>query len=268
MDEEYNSEGLTSRRYFLAQGTRLVTAAGLSGALMTGLGFPNEAEALDWRSMFRGRQEGGGGKVQKLKGRATANGRFLKVGDRVNSGEQILVSSAAHLIISMVDNTIFRINGAAQFVMHASQRKTGIFRLLMGSILTVMPKNNRYLVQMPSASIGIKGTVFFHQIYAPGETTALDQDRNRVTIPEGIGEYFCLCNGQADFMKSVEKGVLYQDTSTYHNSYYLDPRQPKLLVGAPQLNHIDAEILELIALQEGRKHDSKFLENYTVDPAP
>ncbi len=81
-------------------------------------------------------------------------------------------------------------------------------------------------------------------------------------IPEGINEYFCLCNGLADFFQGEEATAFYSDNSAYHNSYYIDPARPNPLVRAPQLNHTDQQILELIDLQDGPKHDSAWLRNY------
>ena len=264
---------LTSRRFFLAEGTRLFTMAGVGGALIGGLGLADEAQAQGWRSLFRRTPKGGHGNVKKMIGEASAGGRRLKVGARVESGEEIRVARQGMMILSLADNTIFRINGEARFQMHTSKRRrTGFFRLLLGSILTVMPRRNRYLVQMPSASIGIKGTIFFHQIYGEEEFFASDYGGKVVALPEGITEYFCLCNGLADFLKTDEEKAFFSDVSKYHNSYYIDPRQAKILVKAPQLNHTDDEILELIEFQEGPKHDTQWIDDYRAtyqaDPGP
>ena len=273
MASKIDPETLTSRRFFLAEGTRLFTMAGVGGALIGGMGLADEAAAQGWRSLFRRTPEGGHGSVKKMIGEASAAGRPLKVGDRVESGEEIRVGKGGTMTLSLADNTIFRINGEARFQMHTSKRRrTGFFRLLLGSILTVMPRGNRYLVQMPNASIGIKGTIFFHQIYGEEEFFATDYGGRVVALPEGITEYFCLCNGLADFLKPDEEKAFFSDVSKYHNSYYIDPRQSKILVKAPQLNHTDDDILELIDFQEGRKHDSQWIDDYKAtyqaDPAP
>ncbi|MEE8433838.1 MAG: FecR domain-containing protein [bacterium] len=273
MEQKIDPETLTSRRFFLAEGTRLFTMAGVGGALISGLGVTDEASAQGWRSLFRRTPEGGHGRVKKVQGEATAAGRPLKVGDRVESGEEIRVGKQGTMILSLADNTIFRINGEAKFQVHTSQRRrTGFFRLLLGSILTVMPRRNRYLVQMPSASIGIKGTIFFHQIYGEEEFFASDYGGKIVALPEGISEYFCLCNGLADFLKTDEDKAFFSDVSKYHNSYYIDPKNSKILVKAPQLNHTDDDILELIEFQEEPKHDSRWIGDYRAtykpDPAP
>lgn len=254
------------RRYFLAEGTRLMAMGGL-GAMLAGLGLPGEAAAQDWLSLLRGRREGGHGIVKKLVGRASATGRALQVGSRVESGEQVRVAGKSWMILSLSDNTILRANGEARFSLEISTRRTGLFRLLVGSLLAVMPRGNRYLVAMPTTTVGIKGTVFFHQIYHPDERLALDPNGKPVSIPPGIGEYFCLCNGQADFMRSEfmqgdEARGFFSDDSIYHNSYYIDPRRENPLVKAPQLNHTDEQILELIDRQDGPKHDSRWIDSY------
>ena len=251
----------TTRRYFLAEGTRLFAVGSLT-ALLACLGLPTSIHAQDWRALLRGRPRGGEGKVKELKGSATAAGQPLAVGKRLKSGEEIRVAAKSRLIIALSDNTIFRVNANTVVTLEMSRRRTGFFRLLVGSLLTVMPRGNQYLVHMPTTTIGIKGTVFFHQIYRPGEKEATDAKAKVVKLPEGINEYFCLCNGLADFLQGDEATAFFSDVSAYHNSYYIDPTRPNPLVRAPQLNHTDQQILELINLQDGPRHDTAWLRNY------
>lgn len=44
----------------------------------------------------------------------------------------------------------------------------------------------------------------------------------------------------------------------------IDPRLPNPMVEAPQLNHTDEEILDLVDRQEGPKHDTGFLDAYSA----
>ena len=52
----------------------------------------------------------------------------------------------------------------------------------------------------------------------------------------------------------------FRDKAEYHNSYFIDPRRSDRLVKAPMTNHFDEEIKALIALQEGVKHDSSWID--------
>ena len=252
--------GLT-RRHLLAVGTRL-TVAGSLGALFTGLGYPQPAQGETWARLFSQNHEGGYGKVKSLLGRASANGRELFAADRVASGERIVVAPKSRLILALSDNTIMRINANTSVELEIGAHRTGLFRLLVGSLLTVMPTGNRYLAHMPTTVIGIKGTVFFQQIFHPGERVALNERKSRVILPEGISEYFCLCNGEADYLDPQATKLNFRDRSQYHNSYYIDPTRPEVMVKAPQLNHTDAQIRELISQQEGEKHDASFMSSY------
>jgi len=254
------SRGKT-RRYVLSAGVRVATAASLGG-LLAALGLPPPARGQDWRSLFRSAPTGGDGTVKKLAGEAWAAGRPLAEGARVASGEEVRVAPEGWCILSLSDRTILRINGNTTVRLTVGRERRGLFQLLAGSLLTVVPEGNRYLVQMPTATIGIKGTVFFHQIYHPGERTARDAKGREVTIPEGIGEYFCLCNGLADFLRVDAGEPFYTEEATYHDSFYLDPRRAEPLVKAPQLNHTDMEIRGLIDLQEGPKHPVDWLKAY------
>lgn len=261
MGDSFLVQSKFPRRFFLAQGTRLF-ALGSLGALVAVLARPGTSFGQDWRNLFDSKPQGGHGTVKELRGRASANGRPLRFGERVNSGEKVEVSADSRLILSLSDNTIMRINANTLVTLEMSTRRTGFFKLVWGSLLTVMPIGNRYLVHLPSAVVGIKGTVFFHQIYRPGEKFAFDQNFIRVEIPEGINEYFCLCNGLADFMGGQAGSPFFSDKSEYHNSYYIDPRLPDPMVEAPQLNHTDQHIIDLVALQDGAKHTTQFLDKY------
>ncbi len=237
---------------------------GSLGALTAALASPGTSFGLDWASLVGSKPQGGHGKVKDLRGRSRAGGRPLGVGDRVESGEQIVVEPRGWMILSLSDNTIMRINANTTVTLEIDANRRGFFRLLAGSLLTVMPTGNRYLVNLPTATVGIKGTVFFQQIYHPGERIAFDENNERVIIPRGISEYFCLCNGMADFMPSDQSTPFFSDISEYHNSYYIDPRLPNPMVEAPQLNHTDEQILELIDRQDGAKHDTAFLDAYSA----
>ena len=157
---------------------------------------------------------------------------------------------------------VMRINANTTITLEIGTNRTGLFKLVVGSLLTVMPTRNRYLVQLPTAVIGIKGTVFYQQIFHPKERTAESMEQKDYPIPEGISEYFCLCNGLADFVDKSSMGVFFSDKADHHNSYFIDPRLPNPIVKAPMLNHQDIQIRELINLQEGPKHNSSFLDEY------
>ena len=261
MNKQLQQPAVSSRRVFLAEGSRFVTLGGLA-MLATALGLPAAAIGQDWGTLSRQSLRGGSGVVKSIRGSASAGGRPLTLGAQVNSGEKITTAVGAVVILSLSDNTIMRINGNTSLQLEIGANRSGIFKLTVGSLLTVMPTRNRYLVQLPTAVVGIKGTVFFQQIYHPGETTAVGMEQKRYTIPEGVREYFCLCNGAADFVEKGSMGTFFSDKAEHHNSYYIDPSRPNPLVKAPMVNHSDEQISQLIDLQDGPKHDSGFLGRY------
>ena len=253
--------GGITRRIFLAEGTRLTALGGL-GAMLGALGLPRAAAAQEWTELSRVRPAGGFGIVKELWTEASAAGRPLRKGSRVESGEEIRVPRGNLMTLSLSDNTILRINGGTTVTLEIGADRRGFFRLLVGSILTVMPTRNFYLAYLPTAVIGIKGTVFFQQIFHPGETTARGMNNKPFAIPGGVREYFCLCNGAVDFLNTGDLGAFFTDKAEHHNSYFIDPSRPEKLVKAPMVNHDDSEIRYLIYLQDGPKHSSKFLDDY------
>jgi len=255
------TDQMVTRRFILANGSRLITLGSL-GALIGAGCKPRGSQAQDWTALARENPSGGFGTVKELTGEATAAGRKLAQGGRVESGEEIQVAPKGLMILSLSDNTILRINGDTTLVLQIGANRTGFFRLLVGSLLTVMPTRNFYLAHLPTAVVGIKGTVFFQQVFHPEERFAAGMENRRYEIPEGVREYFCLCNGAVDFLNTGDLRAFYSDNARHHNSYYLDPRQSGKLIKAPMVNHDDTQIRQLIRLQEGAKHTSDFLDEY------
>ena len=236
----------------------LAGVAGLSAAM----GLPREANALDWSSLMGGKREGGTGRVKRLEGVAFSNTRALRENDEVQHGDQIRVPKGSTLVLSLSDDTIFRLVGEAVLNLDIGTRKSGILSLVRGAMLTVMPPGNRYLVQTSTATIGVKGTVFFNQTFAPGERTATNWDDRQIAIPEGATNYVCLCVGEIDYLLPGAAEPFMEGSSSFHNAYYVNEANANPLVRAPLINHRDSDIAMLIDLQDGPKHESDWLPEY------
>ena len=247
-----------SRRLLLAQGLRVGTVTSLA-ALFQALEFPQPAQALDWSNLLGSRQQGGGGSVKDLQGRAFAQNRPLKPGDRVESGLRIRVEKNSHLLLSLDDGSIFRITGTAEVDLELGTGRRGVFRMLVGGLLAVLPSRSQYLVHSPSATIGIKGTVFYQQQFEPEMRMAMGME-GPVTIPEGLTEYFCLCNGASDYLLPGQPKPFFEDTAQHHNPFFLKSGTANPLVPSEMINHTDTQISALISQQQGQKHDASWLE--------
>jgi hypothetical protein len=248
-----------TRRELFNIGGRVVIGSILLSAL-PGSPEAQAQEAINWRNLFRDVPKGGGGNVKELEGTAFAGKRPLKVGDAVAAGEQLRVTKGSRLIVSASDNSIFQMKGEAVVDFHIGTEKSGLLNLVLGQILAVVPTGHRYLVAGPTATIGIKGTVVFRQIFREDELVAQGMKGTTYTRPKNLTDYFCTCSGACDFLRKNDNALITSDKAEAHSSEFLDPGNPKLLTKAPMINHFDRDINRVIELQEGTKHDRTFLK--------
>jgi hypothetical protein len=249
---------LCTRRQFFNVGGRIVAGSLLLSALPRSPEAQAQ-EAINWRNLFSEVPKGGGGKVKDMIGSAFANQRPLKTGDSVASGEQLRVTKGSQLVISASDNAIFQMRGEAVVDFNVGTQKSGVLNLVLGSILAVVPTGHRYLMAGPTATIGIKGTVVFRQIFREDELEARAMKGKTYTRPKNLTDYFCTCNGAVDFLRNKDRSLVASDKAEVHSSEFLDPTLPKLLNKAPMINHFDKEIERVIDMQDGEKHDKSFL---------
>jgi hypothetical protein len=218
-------------------------------------------DTVDWRKLFSAKPTGGTGVVKQLVGVAFANQRSLTTGAVVNAGEQLRVAKGGSLVVSIQDGTLLSMKELTVLDFSPSTRKTGFLNLIAGALLTVMPIGNRYLVGGPTATIGIKGTVIYRQVFSEDQRTAVAMEGRQAILPgNGIKDYFCTCNGSVDYLHNDDKFLIASDTATHHNSFMLNPKNPKLLEKFEMINHFDRDIKAAIDLQDGPKHDMSFLK--------
>jgi hypothetical protein len=217
-------------------------------------------ESVDWRRLFATKPAGGTGKVKQITGIAFADQRSLSVGANVRAGEQLRVAKGGSLAVSIQDGTLLSLKGGTVLDFSPSTRKTGVLDLIAGALLAVMPTTNRYLVGGPTAAIGIKGTVFYREVFPEEEHTARAMEGRTSILPKGLHDYFCTCNGSVDYLRKEDHSLIASDTAEHHNSFFLNPGNPKLLEKFEMINHFDRDIKAAIELQEGPKHDASFLK--------
>lgn len=254
------TEHYLARRRVLALGGQ--TLAALLATTALPLVWPNEALGIDWDRLFRSERNRmeNAGKVKMLSGSATASGRNLSVGSKVMSGELIQVSRGGEAVILLVDNTIFRIYGGSEIEIALVRMKEGFLRLLTGAIQAVIPQGSPYLIAGLETAVAIKGTVVYREVFPPSVRTGRTMD-GTMEIPQGVSDYFCNCFGTVNYLDQKSEASIHTSHSTYHDAYFLSRRYAGMLKKAPMLNHFDPGIRRLIALQEGDKHDIRWLKH-------
>jgi hypothetical protein len=253
-------ESLWTRRGLFMAGGQMITGITLAAALDR-YAQAQSSDAVDWRRLFSSKPEGGTGVVKQVTGIAFANQRTLKVGSTVKSGEQLRVAKGGTLAISIQDGTLISMREETVLDFAPSAHKTGLLNLIAGSLLTVMPTGNRYLVAGPTATIGIKGTVIYRQVFPENVHSAQAMEGRTAKLPgKGLKDYFCTCNGTVDYLHNSDKSLIVTDHAEHHNSFFLNPGNSKLLEKFEMVNHFDRDIMAAINLQDGPKHDTKFLK--------
>lgn len=253
-------ERLWTRRGVFVAGGQIVAGATL-GIALERYARAQGGDTVDWKQLFAAKPEGGTGVVKRMTGVAFAGRRTLAVGAQVQSGEQLRVAKGGSLTVSIEDGTLLQMREETVLDFHPSRRKSGLLNLLAGSLLTVMPHGNRYLIGGPVATIGIKGTVVFREVFTENVTSARAMEGRTVRLPgKGLKDYFCTCNGTVDYLRKDSLSLITSDTAQHHNAFFLNPENPKLLEKFEMVNHFDRDIKAAIDLQDGPKHDASFLK--------
>lgn len=250
-----------TRREVLRTGGRVLVAAG-AGLGAHALVGASPAQAVDWSSIWRKKKDAGGyGIVRTLEGEAFVGNSPLRVGNRVASGESVTVAPNSRLILNMSDRSVFQFTGPASLELILTMMREGIIKLIEGALLAVIPFGSRFLASGPTATVGIKGTVFYHEVYRQ-EQPMLQTMEGPMRAPKQAAEYFCNCNGVVEYQDKRTNKPFFESRVEHHQSFFIDPTRPGKLIEAPMANHTDDEILRLIALQEGEKHDATWIERY------
>ncbi len=222
------------------------------------------AQAIEWKSLLRRKPRGGKGEVLSIKGVFRAGLKKLRKGSVIKSGVRITSKEAGELFLRLSDNTTVQLKGPLDMRFNIDGKKRGILSLTRGAILAVIPTRQRYLVEGPTATLGIKGTVFYREVIH-GNPDKMNRDiKNRpVKVPADAKDYFCLCNGKADYLNSKTAiGTLSEDASKVpHHSRFLKSELKSGIVDAGVvINHDDRDIKRLIDLQKKPQHHSDFLK--------
>ncbi|MDH4225440.1 MAG: hypothetical protein OEW12_07320, partial [Deltaproteobacteria bacterium] len=114
---------------------------------------------------------------------------------------------------------------------------------------------NYYAVQGHTATLGIKGTVFYREVRpAAGSNSKTNNNHT----PQ---EYICLCHGEADYMDPDSLAVMMRrETAIHHKAVLASKTKHIQLQDAGMENHTDQEIHDLIQLQSQPRHDESWLK--------
>jgi len=150
----------------------------------------------------------------------------------VNPGDVIATGSASELVF-VVNRDAFMVRANSRFQISgslAARVETGL-RIVTGAVLSVFAPGGTRRIVTSTATIGIRGTGIYVDAM-PDKT------------------YVCTCYGIAD-LQAVDDPAARETVRTEHHDqprYIMAHGAPRMIMGAPVVNHTDAELILLESL--------------------
>ena len=170
--------------------------------------------------------------IQSLTGAVTVNGQPAKIGTPVKPGDRITTGAKSAVVI-VVGKDAYLLRDNSTIVLEESKSLRGVLgevSVLTGKVLSVLEKrlrDQRVQYRMPNATIGIRGTGFYVEVY-----------------PERT--YFCLCYGEAAIDGKGMSEPKIVNTTHHESPLWIDDRGGTMKVEkGPFINHTDDELIML-----------------------
>lgn len=194
--------------------------------------------AAAWTAMggYAGAQAQQRGNVVELLGDATLNGRRLRQGEMVQTGDAIETGPGSNLIF-VVGNSAFQVRQNSRLTVERGPtlNTVSILRMLTGAVASVWGRGSSRQIVTPTLTAGIRGTGVYTEVFPQ----------------QGYRSYFCNCYGTVELTAGNEQAL---SQAVYHQSFWGEPqpRDGKLLTPARALNHTDEEMEFLAQLVNQR----------------
>jgi len=170
--------------------------------------------------------------IHRLRGDVRVNGAPAREGMDVKAGDVVTTGAASEAVF---------VTGKDAFLVRANSRieaqgtvgalvLTGL-RILTGAVLSVFSPGERRALYTPTATIGIRGTAVYIEA-------------------EEARTYVCTCYGEAEIVSAMDPSARETVNTKHHEQprYVMGMGAPQMLMGAPVVNHTDAELTFLEAL--------------------
>ena len=170
--------------------------------------------------------------VYRVRGDVRINGVPAKEGMDVRAGDVITTGPASEvLFVTGKDAFLIRANARVETEGAAKALVLTGLRIVTGAVLSVFASGERRSLQTPTATIGIRGTGIY--IEAEPERT-----------------YACVCYGVADLVSVMDPAERETVRTQHHEQprYIMGKGAPRMLMGAPVINHTDDELILLEGL--------------------
>jgi len=202
----------------------------LAGAAGTGL-----ALSLGWLGQLLAADRIATG-VRTVSGDASVNGNAVSPGAQVRAGDSVVTGPNGDIVF-VVGRDAFMIRPESRVDLLRrgnSPLLTGL-RIVSGRILSVFSPGRRRQIESVTATIGIRGTAVYVEA-------------------EAVRTYVCTCYGTVVISSRDDPAARETIRTRHHDQprYVMASGAPQMLMGAPVVNHTDAELILLESLV-GRK---------------
>jgi hypothetical protein len=170
--------------------------------------------------------------IYRLQGDVRINGVSAKEGMEVKGGD-VITTGAGSEVVFVSGKDAFLIRANSRVVVEGTLGALVIsgLRLITGAVLSVFTPGERKTLRTATATIGIRGTAVY-----------LEAEESRT--------YICTCYGEAEIISTADPSAREIVRTTHHEQprYVMATGAPVMLMGAPVVNHTDAEVTMLESL--------------------
>jgi len=167
--------------------------------------------------------------IHRLRGDVRVNGVPAKEGMDVKAGDVITTGPGSEVVfVTGKDAFLVRANSRVE-----AQGTTGALalaglRVVTGAVLSVFSPGERKALSTPTATIGIRGTAVYLEA-------------------EDARTYVCTCYGEAEIASAMDPAARETVRTQHHEQprYVMGMGAPQMIMGAPVINHTDAELTML-----------------------
>ena len=170
--------------------------------------------------------------VYRVRGDVRINGVPAKEGMDVKAGDVITTGPASEvLFVAGRDAFLIRANARVETQGAAGALFLTGLRVVTGAALSVFSPGEPRTLTTITATIGIRGTAVY-----------LEAEEART--------YACVCYGEAELVATADPSARETVRTRHHEQprYIMGSGAPQMLMGAPVINHTDAELIMLESL--------------------
>jgi hypothetical protein len=170
--------------------------------------------------------------VHTVTGDVSVNGTVATQGMQLKAGDSVVTGPNGDVVFVVGrDAFMIRPESRVELLRRGNSPVLSGLRILSGRILSVFSRGRRRTIEAVTATIGIRGTAVYVET-GPDKT------------------YVCTCYGTVELASRGDPSARETIRTRHHDQprYVMANGAPQMLMGAPVINHTDAELILLESL--------------------